>query len=342
MLAHWWWTDLRNGQYGFTRIKVLVLGPLTVLLVAGHLIFDYLEEIVDSNVSGGVDGTDGDVQNVEKLVALLGIDVDGPVPKRICGQLGHAMFLLSIAAACSAPLSISYKMAGAAAARASGKAHITFMGYAAMVSGPVVLLLSIVIPMLIMLLEVPAVPGVGLLVVQAVAFLEIVADLRLAHVGHAGAGVGAGPGVDGGPAVLVLPPDRIGAPWSAVVVWFLFMTQYFYGTGHQASLTTVQWTAGLVGLSESNVVVSGLLVTLNTFGSQILFGLAIPLLITWRFPGGLLAANSGAQTTKVQGPDDAPNEYFLVENPHSNLFATVCVLQNGAHTLSATPSCLAT
>jgi hypothetical protein len=34
--------------------------------------------------------------------------------------------------------------------------------------------------------------------------------------------------------------------WPTAAAWFLFATQFFYGTGHQASLSTIQWTSGTV------------------------------------------------------------------------------------------------
>ncbi|RIB01364.1 hypothetical protein C2G38_1993048 [Gigaspora rosea] len=66
-----------------------------------------------------------------------------------------------------------------------------------------------------------------------------------------------------------------------VVILSLLSSLYFFSTGHQATLSSIQWSVGFIGIEELNYFISPSLVTLNTLSSQILFSLAVPLLTFW-------------------------------------------------------------
>ncbi|CAG8793189.1 28362_t:CDS:1 [Racocetra persica] len=66
-----------------------------------------------------------------------------------------------------------------------------------------------------------------------------------------------------------------------VAILSLLSSLYFFSTGHQATLSSIQWSVGFIGIEELSYIISPLLVTLNTLSSQILFSLAIPLLAFW-------------------------------------------------------------
>lgn len=55
----------------------------------------------------------------------------------------------------------------------------------------------------------------------------------------------------------------------------------FFGTGHEAVLSTIQWKAAFVGLTKVSQVWSPILVLLNTCGPTMLAALAVPLLVFW-------------------------------------------------------------
>ncbi|KAJ1930148.1 mannose-ethanolamine phosphotransferase gpi13 [Tieghemiomyces parasiticus] len=68
----------------------------------------------------------------------------------------------------------------------------------------------------------------------------------------------------------------------------------FFTTGHQAVISSIQWTSAFVGLSNMHLILSGLLVTVNTLGSFIVVGLAVPLGAFWRYrpePGEVQASD---------------------------------------------------
>jgi phosphatidylinositol glycan class O len=59
---------------------------------------------------------------------------------------------------------------------------------------------------------------------------------------------------------------------------------YFFKTGHQATLSSIQWETAFIPLSTIKYPWSPLLVILNTFGAQILAAIAVPLTVLWKRP----------------------------------------------------------
>lgn len=73
--------------------------------------------------------------------------------------------------------------------------------------------------------------------------------------------------------------------YSFTIYLFLLGERYFFATGHQRALSSIQYEIGFVGLETVNWILSPLFVLLNTYGPQILFALATPLLIVWKRKG---------------------------------------------------------
>ena len=72
------------------------------------------------------------------------------------------------------------------------------------------------------------------------------------------------------------------SPTFAEPVFFSILAlALFYGTGHQAVLSSIQWKTAFVGFPILTYPWSPMLVSLNTFGSFALCALALPLLSTW-------------------------------------------------------------
>ena len=61
--------------------------------------------------------------------------------------------------------------------------------------------------------------------------------------------------------------------WPLVVLWGLMSSQFFFGFGHHATVTSLRFDAGFVGLrgemSGHNLLLAGLLVGLNMLGSHV-------------------------------------------------------------------------
>ena len=65
----------------------------------------------------------------------------------------------------------------------------------------------------------------------------------------------------------------VGASWPVCVLWGLMSCQYFFGFGHHATVTSLRFEAGFVGLHGEihtyNLPFAAVLVGLNTLGSQV-------------------------------------------------------------------------
>lgn len=75
--------------------------------------------------------------------------------------------------------------------------------------------------------------------------------------------------------------NLLDVPFSQVLLWFALSIYAFYGTKHQPTFTNIVWESAFVGTSgtfTSNII-PATLVVINTFGSYILFGFALPLLV---------------------------------------------------------------
>ena len=68
------------------------------------------------------------------------------------------------------------------------------------------------------------------------------------------------------------------------VVFGLLGSFYFFKTGHQATLASIQWDSAFVALKTIRYPWSPMLVLLNTFGSQMITTIAVPLLVLWKRP----------------------------------------------------------
>ena len=84
------------------------------------------------------------------------------------------------------------------------------------------------------------------------------------------------------------------------VVLGLLGNFHFFKTGHQATLSSIQWESAFIPLSTIRYPWSPLLVTLNAFGAQILTAVAVPLVVIWKQPpkkSGLLSEVAKAMAT---------------------------------------------
>jgi len=68
------------------------------------------------------------------------------------------------------------------------------------------------------------------------------------------------------------------------VVLALLGSFHFFKTGHQATLSAIQWESAFIPLHSIRYPWSPLLVALNSFGAQILAAAAVPLVVLWKQP----------------------------------------------------------
>ncbi|KAI4215114.1 MAG: hypothetical protein LQ351_002429 [Letrouitia transgressa] len=100
------------------------------------------------------------------------------------------------------------------------------------------------------------------------------------------------------------------------IVLALLGSFYFFKTGHQATLASIQWESAFIPLKAIHYPWSPMLVFLNTYGAQILTTVAVPLLVLWKKPPqkkGLLGEVAMAMATYIL--------YFAVINLATTMWA---------------------
>ena len=77
----------------------------------------------------------------------------------------------------------------------------------------------------------------------------------------------------------------------------------FYGTGHQSTLSSIQWKSAYLFTRTLSYPISPILVALNQFGPQLLFAAAMPLLATWNVGPLIALAPEASSDHKTQAAD---------------------------------------
>ncbi|KAL4992885.1 hypothetical protein BDW68DRAFT_3159 [Aspergillus falconensis] len=83
------------------------------------------------------------------------------------------------------------------------------------------------------------------------------------------------------------------------IVLGLLGSFYYFKTGHQATISSIQWETAFIPLTTVKYPWSPLLVILNTFGAQILTAIAVPLTALWKRP---LQLNDKSASSNAQKP----------------------------------------
>lgn len=78
--------------------------------------------------------------------------------------------------------------------------------------------------------------------------------------------------------------DEYAQPYIGPVMLAMLGSYYFFKTGHQAVLSSIQWNAAFVPLRTIRYPWSPILIILNNFGPQILCAAAVPLTVLWKRP----------------------------------------------------------
>ncbi|KAF1833899.1 hypothetical protein BDW02DRAFT_499474 [Decorospora gaudefroyi] len=86
------------------------------------------------------------------------------------------------------------------------------------------------------------------------------------------------------------------------VVLGLLGSFHFFKTGHQATLSSIQWESAFIPLAKIRYPWTPVIVVLNTFGAQILCAVAVPALVLWKVKPqkkGLLSQLAKAVATHI-------------------------------------------
>lgn len=94
----------------------------------------------------------------------------------------------------------------------------------------------------------------------------------------------------------------VGLRFSEITPLALLGVHTFYATGHQATISSIQWKSAFVLTAKMKYATSVALVSLNTFGPFFLFALATPLLALWNtapLPHPMSASNARRLGTRA-------------------------------------------
>jgi len=93
---------------------------------------------------------------------------------------------------------------------------------------------------------------------------------------------------------------------------------WFFATGHQNTIPSIRFEAGFVGLQgdSSNHFITGLLISINTFSSQIIAAFVLPLLhiLNTSSKMEILKENTTSKT-EISNENDFNGELVLQKNP---------------------------
>lgn len=116
-----------------------------------------------------------------------------------------------------------------------------------------------------------------------------------------------------------------------LLCWFLTAEYFFYGTGHQSSFPTIHWDAAFVGTGGHfyGNLVPAILIGINTFGSHIVLGSTLPLLVIAPFTFYLVFP----KLAKVKFADDDMKRGELLLFQKNSVFHAAVFSVAGKYTL---------
>lgn len=100
------------------------------------------------------------------------------------------------------------------------------------------------------------------------------------------------------------------------VVLGLLGSFYYFKTGHQATLSSIQWESAFIPLSSIKYPWSPLFVILNSFGPQILVAVAVPLTVLWKRP--LRTSEHGSSSPPQSQSDSSTQSQSQSQSKNKN------------------------
>ena len=155
---------------------------------------------------------------------------------------------------------------------------VTVLGFANAYGAPYLVFWSLFFGLLYVVTQLTGQIVLATTVVALLAYLEVVDSVRDIH--------GISQAFDAANPSTILNIDAMGTPsqgikFAEVIPLALLGLQVFYGTGHQSTISSIQWKTAFLLTSTLRYPISPALVILNSFGPQFLLALASPLLATW-------------------------------------------------------------
>lgn len=175
---------------------------------------------------------------------------------------------------------------------------VTVLGFANAYGAPYLAFWSLFFGLLYIVTQLTGQIVLATTAVALLAYLEVVDSVRDAR--------GFAQAFDSGNPSAVLDVDKMGTHpqgvrFMEVVPLALLGLHVFYATGHQSTISSIQWKTAFLLTSTLQYPISPALVILNTFGPQFLLTLASPLLAMWNVsPTTSKAATTPESSTVVK------------------------------------------
>ena len=155
---------------------------------------------------------------------------------------------------------------------------VTVLGFANAYGAPYLIFWSLFFGLLWTVTQLTGQIVLAMTLVAILAYMEVVDGVRDIH-GFARAFDSENPSA-------VLDVDTMGIhsqgiKFAEIIPLALLGLHVFYGTGHQSTVSSIQWKTAFLLTSTLRYPISPALVILNTFGPQFLLALASPLLAAW-------------------------------------------------------------
>jgi phosphatidylinositol glycan class O len=188
-----------------------------------------------------------------------------------------------------------------------GKRQVTVVGYANAFGSSYLLFWTIFLAMVYTTTQLTGQLVLALTAVALVAHLEVVDSVRDVRMME---GLAASK-----PSALLdvttasrSPPIR----FSDIVPVALLGLLTFYGTGHQSTISSIQWKSAFLLTSTMSFNLSAITVTLNSLGPLLLAGLAVPLLALWnRSPLPVVPPTAKKPVAKVRADTQILGESII-------------------------------
>ncbi|KAI8807222.1 hypothetical protein BJ742DRAFT_813840 [Cladochytrium replicatum] len=100
------------------------------------------------------------------------------------------------------------------------------------------------------------------------------------------------------PSVIISTTPSLSLLFLSATYTSLLAQRLFFATGHQFTLTSIQWELAFIGLDKVSWLLSPLNVLLSTFPSQLLCAIYIPLLIFWNRPFWVVGGGNGSSEVR--------------------------------------------
>ncbi|KAI0084547.1 hypothetical protein BDY19DRAFT_909752 [Irpex rosettiformis] len=161
---------------------------------------------------------------------------------------------------------------------AKEKKEVTVVGFANAFGSPYIIFWSVLFGLFYVTSQPTAQVVLGIAAIALLAYLEVVdsvRDVRALDAAFSSATPSSALNMD------ALPSGSASVSFAEITPLALLALHTYYATGHQSTISSIQWKAAFVLTPTLSYPISPLLVILNTFGPQFLFGMTAPLLALW-------------------------------------------------------------